>query len=138
MAAIYAVQATKMVQYTGSNSAEIITLFTAPNLVTTLVSEAAGVLTLRIISDGGPYEGGGDITWLISQNNYISCIGGCWVQAITPAQLAASWIVKAGSGSARRSPPARAPRPRPPAHPSPPRSRPPRTGGSRWSAGQSP
>jgi hypothetical protein len=89
------VQATKFVQYTGSNSAAVVALFTASNLVTTIVSEAAGVLTLRIVSDGGPFNGGADDTWVINQTDYVANVGGNSVQKITAAQLAAEWIVKA-------------------------------------------
>lgn len=93
--ATYAVQATKFVQYTGSNSAAVVALFTAPNLVTTIVSEAAGVLTLRIVSDGGPFQGGADTNYVINSTDYVANEGGNWLYKITPAQLAAEWIVKA-------------------------------------------
>ena len=94
--ATYAVQATKFVQYTGSNSAAIVALFTAPNLVTTIVSETGGVLTLRIVSDGGPFNGGGDNTFKINNTDYVcDPDGGGWVQTVTAAQFATEWIVKA-------------------------------------------
>jgi hypothetical protein len=92
----YAVQATKFLQYTGSNSAAIVALVADPEMVVTITSEVAGVLTLHVISNGGPFNGGGDDSYVIHSTDYVSSTPGSgWVQIVTAAELAASWIVKA-------------------------------------------
>lgn len=90
----YAVQATKFVQYSGSNSAAIVALIAGPEMIVTITSEASGVLTLQVISNGGMFNGGSDQTYVIHSTDYVA-LGSGWVQIVTAPELASEWIVKA-------------------------------------------
>lgn len=90
----YAVQANQFVQYTGANSAAIVTLLSGPNLVVSIASETGGVLSLHLVGWGGMTNGGSDDVVHINQTDWVSAQD-TWAVIISNAEFTTQWIVKA-------------------------------------------
>jgi hypothetical protein len=93
MPVIFAVQAVRMIQYTGSNSADLIAAMdnSYAELVTTLISEAAGVLTLYTVFNGGSRQGGGEFDLVLQVGDWLRPDG---PEVVRAATFAEQWIVK--------------------------------------------
>ncbi len=93
MPEIFAVPAVRVVQYDGTNSAEIIDAMDGSytEMVTTLTSEAAGVLTLYSVSNGGSSQGGGEFELVMQTGDWMRPDG---PEVISAAVFAERWIVK--------------------------------------------
>jgi hypothetical protein len=93
MPVIFAALAVRVVQYDGTNSAEMIAAMddSYAELVTTLISEAAGVLTLYTVFNGGSLQGGGEFDLVLQVGDWLRPDG---PEVIPAATFAEQWIAK--------------------------------------------
>lgn len=89
----YAALAEKVVQYDGTNSAEILAAMNDAyfSIETTLTGDVGGVLTLLAVTFGGPYQGGGEFEFVVQSGDWVRPRG---PEIIPAATFAERWIVK--------------------------------------------
>lgn len=89
----YAVRAYKVIQYDGTNSADIISYITSfVGMSATIVSQSGGVLTLHALcTPGFPVNWEGDVT--VNTNDWVFCVNEM-VQVVTNADFSGQWVTK--------------------------------------------
>jgi hypothetical protein len=91
---IYAVKATRFVQYDGLNAADVVELLDAQkSLAVTVLADTGDVLRLQLVSYGGPAEGGGEGVLEVGAGDYVRATGD-WGDAVPAEVFADEWIIK--------------------------------------------